>query len=130
MKAERVNCREWECQPERPGCPKTAAFFGSCFHDAIGKGLLDISETNFDWSLLFRVHKVQKTPLGGLNVDVKSVKKSLAFVVCGLDAKSDIMLYIPDKWSIAGKAAWRCWRRTANALNMQEAHLDELFCIL
>ena len=73
------------------------AFFGSCFHNTIGKGLLDISEISFNCMCLVRVHTVQKPPCGGLKVDVNSVRKLLGFVVCSLEAKLDIVLNSPDR---------------------------------
>ena len=97
MKAVRVNCRKRTGQPECPSCPKTAPFFGSCFHNAIGKGLLDISEAILDSMFLARMHNVQQAFFGGWNVEVKRVKKSFKFVVCLQEAKSDMMLYNPDR---------------------------------
>ena len=54
--------------------------------------ILDILEVIFDCSLVERVHNVQQLPFGGLKVEEKRVRKSVGWVVCCLEAKSDIML--------------------------------------
>ena len=63
-------------------------------------------------------------------MDVNNVRKSLGWVVCSREAKSDMMLNNPDKWSMAGRAACRCCNCMASARSIRDAHFDELFRIL